>query len=142
MADSCWITAADATGNRKKTLAGKTYKNSNPVQTGLNIVLWSEAEKFMGWRRGRQTMRQTSGDFGLALKPASDWLISFRLSAERDKSNGVCIDHLTMIIRPDANGQVIANDKDLDMEIVVFFGNLSLFVHSSFSSLSLHHVRF
>lgn len=56
---------------------------------------------------------ETLGDFGLALKPASDWLISFRLSADRDKSHGVRIDHLTMIILPDANGHVVANDEYL-----------------------------
>lgn len=60
----------------------KTHNNSNPVPAGLNIVVQSEAEKFMGWyeaheQADNETDCQTSGDFVLALKPASDWLISF-----------------------------------------------------------------
>lgn len=50
---------------------------------------------------------QTLRDFGLALRPASDWLISFGLSADRDKPNRVCIDQLPMIIHSDS--QVFTN---------------------------------
>lgn len=138
MVDTHWIITADATGNKNHTCR-KTHNNSNPVETGLNVSVWSEAEKWWdGYETDEQadneTGCQTLGDFGLALRPASDWLISFCLSADRDKPNGVCIDHLTMIIRPDANGQVVTNDKNLDMELG-FFCDVSFLVHSPFSSL-------
>ncbi len=125
----------------------KTHNNSNPVQIGLNIVVWSEAENFTGWyeaveQADNETDCQTLGDFGLALRPASDWLISFWLSADRDRSNRVCIDHLTTVIRLDANGQVVANDKDLNMKFRFYGSLLFLSVHSPICSFSLHHLRF
>lgn len=46
------------------------------------MVVRSEAGKFRGWNEAHEqadneTDRQTLDDFGLALKPASHWLISF-----------------------------------------------------------------
>lgn len=105
----------------------KSHNNTNPVQTGLNIVAWSEAEKVVRWLGDRWAGSQTLGDFGLALRPARDWLISFWLSADRDKPNRVYIYHLKMIIRPDANGQVVANDKDLNMQVIFY----NIFSYSS-----------
>ncbi len=99
----------------------------------------------MGWHDAdehahNETNRQTLGDFDLALKPASDWLISFCLSADRDKSNSICIDHLTMIIRCDANGWVLARDKDFDRTIVSCFKRALFFVYSFFFSPSFYHL--
>lgn len=97
-----------------------------PTHENWSLVVQSKAEKFRGWNEAQEqadneTDWQTLDDFGLALKPASHWLISFWPSADRDKSKRVCIDHLTMIICCDANGQVAANEKDLDKKVVLWY---------------------
>lgn len=107
--------------------------DTNSVLGELNIV-WTTAEKFCGHETDAKVCQwdRQLDDFGLPLRPACDWLISFWLSADIDKTNRVCIDHSTMIICPDINGQLVANDKGKNLDLLFFWKSFIIFYSDLF----------
>lgn len=82
------------------------------MQEGLIMLFrtWKKNPWDRTKKMSKQTMRQIDIGWLWPGIETSQRLVNFiPLSADRDKSNSVCIDHLTMIIYPDTNGLVFAN---------------------------------